>query len=199
MTHRKTPLQLFVFSTLLLVSLLGCSLIQASSDEQTPTEAPVSPTATEAPVSDEVMRHFEPDGGFSYIPPEGWVVDEYPGLKYMIVLAGQIGNFNPNINFLDETYSGTMEEYVSLNLDAIVQVFEEASIISQEEFSTNEGLQGFKVVIENYQEGLQLIQIFYFFEAGDTKYIATYTRSADQIEALDILVDQCMKTFRFED
>ncbi len=153
---------------------------------------------TETPTLELGQRYIESEGGFSYIPPSGWEVVEFPGLKYKIARGVPTGDFAPNINFVDEAFSGSLDDYVTASLNAISQFFKDEYFISQEEFMTNEGQRSVKVIIENTQNGIELIQVFYFFDAGTKKFVVTYSRSADNGQENDILVDQSMKTFRIE-
>ena len=49
-------------------------------------------------------RHYEDVGEFSYVPPTGWTVTEFPGLKYKIVAGTPVEEFAPNVNFVDEPF-----------------------------------------------------------------------------------------------
>ncbi len=176
----------------------------------TPLSTTPSPEGTSTPTSSPTLqpadvptpgldgRHVESEGGFSYIPPSGWQVTEWPGLKYKIASGAPIGDFAPNLNFVDEAFSGSLDDYVAANIAAVKEAFQDVRVISQEDFFTDEGERDVKVVIENTQHDTEFYQAFYIFDAGEKKIAATYTRLADQGQENDALVDQSMRTFRIE-
>jgi len=172
----------------------------------TPTPLSATPTPTSTNTPDSTLtptlvpdgRHVESEGGFSYVPPSGWQVTEWPGLKYKIASGAPIGDFAPNLNFVDEAFSGSLDDYVAANIATVKEAFQDVRVISQEDFFTDEGERGVKVVIENTQHDTEFYQAFYIFDAGEKKIAATYTRLADQGQENDALVDQSMRTFRIE-
>lgn len=160
-----------------------------------PTETPQLTNTTSPQVSD---RHYEPGGEFSYIPPQGWGLGEFPGLKYKIVYGPPLDNFAPNLNFVDEKFGGTLDKYVSSNLAAIQSLFKDVKVLSQEDFATEEGKRAIKVIVENTQNDTKLRHTFYFFDGGSRKFVVTYTRLPDKQQENDSLVDESVKTFRIE-
>lgn len=157
-----------------------------------------TPQSADAPTPVPDGRHVESEGGFSYVPPSGWQVVEWPGLEYQIAIGAPIEDFAPNLNFVDEAFSGSLDDYVVATIEILKEVLQ-ARIISQEDFFTDEGERGVKVVTENTQHDAEFYQVFYIFDAGEKKIVATYTRPADQGQENDALVDQSMKTFRIEE
>ena len=174
--------------------ILACGQITSVAPTLT-----VNPTSTIAPAPENINednRHVE--GDFSYIPPSDWQIVEFPGAKYKMVKGKEEAGFSPNLNFVDETYTGSLDSYVSANLEAINNYFVNVNIISQENFKTNDGEIIIKVVTENTQNEKRLHQTFYFFDGGNKKFVITYTRLPDTGEEYDILIDQSVKTFRIE-
>jgi hypothetical protein len=171
-----------------------------STSTPTPTLTPTpQPTETPTPILDE--RHIEIEGGFSYIPPSGWRVTELPGLKYKIASGIPTDDFAPNLNFVDEAFSGSLDDYVVANIAIIeeLDLFKDVKVVGQEDFLTDEGTRGVKVTIEDTQHDIELYQVFYFFDSGARKFVVTYTRLADKGQANDVLVDQSVRTFRIEE
>jgi hypothetical protein len=147
---------------------------------------------------DESDRLIEKEGGFSYVPPRGWEIVEFPGLKYRISRGTIVSEFAPNINVVDEQYSGTLDSYVDGNIDAMSGVFEDFNLINREPFSTDEGLQSVMLIVENVQMQRNLRQYFYFFEDNDRKYVVTCTSLASNYEEVDSLFDKSIRSFRLE-
>src|SRR5437667_12582996 len=89
-------------------------------------------------------RHTESAGGFSYCPPKGWTMKEVPGLKYQIAFAKASGGFTPNINVVDEVFSGALKDYVNGNIQALTKQFKEFKNLGQSDFKTDSGAKGIK-------------------------------------------------------
>jgi Tol biopolymer transport system component len=158
--------------------------------------SPVSPTGM-ATFTPEPGRVYETEGGFSYVPPEGWKVSQAPGFDYKVAAGPKSGDFVPNLFFfINPSHSGSLDEFISGNLEHNRSILENLEVISQEDFLTSEGKRGVKVIDENTQRNIRVRQTSYYFEAGARKFVATYTRLADKGQNNDALIDQSMKTFR---
>ena len=148
--------------------------------------------------SDDPNRHYEKEGGFSYVPPEGWKMSEYPGLKYRIHLGAFEDNFAPNINVVDEEYDGSLESYVDANIETMRNFIEGFKLVEREPFVTNEGARSIKLTVEGEHYQRLLTQYFYLFDGGEKKYIVTCSALADNAGNFEPLFDKCVKTFRIE-
>lgn len=146
----------------------------------------------------ENARHFEIEGGFSYIPPSGWKVIEFPGYKYKIAAGTPIKGFAPNINIADGIYEGSMDNYVKSAILMMKQNMKKFKLVKEEPFLTKNRLKSAKIIVENEQDGRLLKQIFYLFPHKNRTYVATGTLPASVGNKLDLTLDSCMKTFRFE-
>src|SRR5437870_2673979 len=82
--------------------------------------------------------HYEKTGGFSYDPPEGWQVVQFPGLKYSISRGPTESEFASNINVVDETFSGSLAEYVDLNVENMKKMFTDFTVLKREDFQTED-------------------------------------------------------------
>lgn len=163
-----------------------------------PTNTP-RPTTTPRPSATRAAsdgRYVETAGEFSYVPPIGWLIAEYAGLKNKIAYGTPISGFAPNLIFVDDNHPGRMEDYVAASLEAIDRLAEDAVIISQEPFTPTQRLPAVKLVIENTQNGIHVRQTLYFFEGWSRKIVATYTRPSDQGERNDTLVEASMLSFQ---
>lgn len=159
-----------------------------------PSDTP-SPTATD---SERPERHYEPSGGFSYIPPAGWQLVEASGVEYKAALGPVKDDFAPNIIVVSERFSGSLEEYVSSSLDNMSQFFEGFQVISQDDFEPEEGPTGVRIVVENVQGGRAMHQVFHIFDVGATKLVVTCTRLAGPAQELDAMCEGSVKTLRIE-
>jgi len=139
---------------------------------------------------------YDKAGGFSYDPPQGWQVVEFPGLKYRISSGPSENGFAPNINVVDEKFSGSLPEYADLNLATLKKMFVEFSVLKREDFQTDDGLAATRLVCEDTQQGKRLRQTFCFFGNSSRKYVVTCTAPADGGAKFDGLFAQSMKSFR---
>lgn len=130
-------------------------------------------------------KYVEPIGGFSYTIPQGWVLREVPGWKYKVAFGPPINGFAPNINVVDETYSGTVDDYAESNLKVIFAMADKLGmknfrLISKTAFTTSLQQHGVKAVIESEREGKPIWQSFYFFGGKDGKrFVVTCTVPLD--------------------
>jgi hypothetical protein len=148
--------------------------------------------------SDDPNRHYEKEGGFSYVPPEGWEMSEYPGMKYKIFRGPMENQFAPNINVIDEKLDGSLKTYVDANIEAMRDFVEGFNLVEREEIVTNEGARSIKLTVDGEHYQRQLRQYFCFFDAGERKYIVTCSALAENAEKYEPLFDKSVKTFRIE-
>ena len=140
--------------------------------------------------------HYEKAGGFSYDPPKGWRILEFPGLKYRISAGVSENGFAPNMNVVDESFRGPLTEYVDLNLENMKKMFVDFKVLKREDFQTEDGLPAVRVVSEDTQQAKRLRQTFCFFNGSNRKYVVTCTAPADGGEKLDASFAESTKTFR---
>ena len=179
------------------IMIAACGPSPEAIATQTPTAAP-QPTDTPVPATSSPERHYEPSGGFSYIPPAGWELATSSGIAYKTVLGPQQDDFTANITIVDEPFSGSLEEYVSSSLENMKAFFPGFRLVGQEEFQPEEGPAGVQMVTENVQSGRALRQTFYIFDAGAKKLVVTCTRLAETGEELDAMCAESVKTLRIE-
>jgi hypothetical protein len=140
--------------------------------------------------------HYEKAGGFSYDPPKGWRIVDFPGLKYRISAGASENGFAPNINVVDEKFSGSLPTYVDLNMETMKKAFTDFKLLKREDFQTEDGLAAVRVVCEDTQQKQRLRQTFCFFGDSSRKYVVTCTALAEGGEKLDPLFAESTKTFR---
>lgn len=141
-------------------------------------------------------QYYESAGGFSFDPPAGWKVVEFPGFKYRICHGPDQNGFAPNVNVIDEAFEGTLASYADLTLQNMQRVLTKARLLSREDFSTQDSEPAVKIVIENEQSGQMLRQAFFLIGSGDQKFVMTCTARADRGGQLDSAFDECARSFR---
>ncbi len=142
-------------------------------------------------------QSFGSDGLFSYVPPDGWNVLEFPGVKYKLSRGQPAKGFAPNINVVEEAYAKSLDDYVKDNMANMKKSFQGLKILSQNDFITSKGVRAIRMVTERDDDltKKRLRQIFYFFDAGNKKLVATCSSLAEDGAALDQVFDAAMKTF----
>jgi len=143
------------------------------------------------------QRFYEAGGRFSYDPPAKWEIASMPGLKYRIARGPRTGGFTPNINVVEESFTGSLEAYANGNITNMKKLFKSMKILSREDFKTNDDQPAVKLVIENVQQGMKLRQTFYFLGTGRSKFVVTCTAPAKGGAKLDSLFEKSAATFRF--
>jgi hypothetical protein len=143
-------------------------------------------------------RHLERAGNFSYVPPVGWRVSDFPGLKYKVVTGTPVNGFAPNLNFIEENANLPLADYVDASITSMRAMLGDFRLIAKEAFTTREGLRGYKVVHENRQMNQLLRQCQYMFENGRQKIVITGTAPATGANELAAVFDECARSFRFE-
>jgi hypothetical protein len=141
-------------------------------------------------------RHFEKAGAFSFQAPKGWQFRELPGVKYQFAFGPASHSFSPNINVVDEVYSGSLKSYVDQNKNALIKLFEQFTLIRQDNFVTTNGTRGERLVTTSVQHKNLLRQIFYFLPGANGKYfVITCSALAAGGEALDSVFEESIRTF----
>ncbi|UCC79225.1 MAG: hypothetical protein JSW64_13255 [Candidatus Zixiibacteriota bacterium] len=148
--------------------------------------------------SNDPNRHYEEEGGFSFVPPEGWEMSEYPGMKYKIFRGPMENRFAPNINVVNEKYDGSLEAYVDANIETMRNFIDGFNLVGEEQFAAYNGARIIKLTVDGEHFQRSLRQYFYFFGGGGEKYIVTCSALAENAENYEPLFDTSAKTFRIE-
>lgn len=106
----------------------------------------------------------EPSGAFKYVIPKGWTISEAPGFKFKVAFGSPSRGFSPNICVVDETFSGTLDEYVSAGMKLVEKVTPGFKMIERSPFKTDSGIVGIKLVAESTHGDKHLVQSQYYFK-----------------------------------
>ncbi|MDR1219678.1 MAG: hypothetical protein LBK73_08735 [Treponema sp.] len=142
-------------------------------------------------------RYFENEGDFSICPPNGWTVVNFPGLKYKIIYTNAINGFSPNITIADEEYSASLTDYMKLSVENLQIVAPGAEILKNENFRTNNRMNGKKLVFIFANSGRMLRLYQYIFENKNIKICITGTVPNSEGDRFESMFDECAKTFEF--
>lgn len=136
-------------------------------------------------------------GGYSVEPPDGWVVNDFPGSPYKGLFGTRINNFTPNINIQEEKYGGPMDLYIRLNMIQLEKLMK-AEKVSQTPFSAKNS-SGVKVITLTEFNDFQLTQTLYFFEnPSGQKVVVTATTNRGTGSQYEPVFDGIMGTFKIE-
>ena len=168
---------------------------ETASPTPSPTRQPTStPTVTPTP---EPGWYYATDKSFSLIIPTGWQVKDV-GLDEPGLFGPSLGDFSPNLIFIQERSIFPVAFYAAMVQDSLAQSLIDLKQIGEDFLVTNEGQDYFRWEMENTVEGVVYHQALYFFESGDWKLVITYTRPADKGAEIDAQVDQTIKTVQYK-
>ncbi len=176
---------------------VAVSLAEIGCEQSKPAPAVRQPVATSAV---EPGRHVEPAGRFSYTIPDGWTTRKIAGLTDYHILFGPPGEtYVPNANFQHENYSGTLDDYVALNIQGLKDGGLDFQITQQPEpFTTDTQLEGRRLIIDLNDDGQRVRQTFFFIRHPPRMYVITASALSEGGEAFDGLFDALAKSLRPE-
>jgi hypothetical protein len=152
-------------------------------------------TASATPTQDPSFYYAE-DNTFSLISPEDWTPVDF-GLKYRVLVGPQVGGYTLNLVFMQEKAEFPMAFFTALIQDQLGEVLQNLKSIREEFLVTNEGENYFRWEITHNMNGARVRQVLYFYESGDWILSVTYSRLDGAGSEYDRLVDDAMKTVRF--
>jgi hypothetical protein len=149
----------------------------------------------------EPRRHFEKDGGFSFVLPEDWEVKDVPGEQFKVVVANDFRHSHMVLQLFPAI--GDLNSFVSDTQKDASAELEESRVRKEEDFVTSSGLKGVRLRIESKADHPDAVSDteVYLFSTGEVHYRILcrgwdYERESDH--GFDADYEQVMKTFRFE-
>ncbi len=198
----------FNLALLLIFSLTfgGCTPVQVAmpttAPTATPQPTPIPPTATTqlTEVILEGARHYEPDGGFSYIIPDGWEILEIPGLKYLgLTESNPKDVFPSNVVFADEKFDGSLEDYTDAAVTLYKQVMPNMEVLNIDKVDTDSGIRGISVITSNEMNDIQITQVFFMFDLGEKVLVMTYTMNLGEASENIIAIGDLIHSLQSDD
>lgn len=143
-------------------------------------------------------RHSEPTGGFSYQYPGDWSVQPYENMKYKMAFGPSNGQFAPNINFMDQQFDGTMEQYSALASQSLQQMLKLEAAPKMEAFQTDSGLKGYSYNYKYTENNVTVDQHGYILQKADKLfYVLTCTHLPEQKD-VPATCSSIAKSFKFD-
>jgi hypothetical protein len=144
-------------------------------------------------------RHFEKQGGFSFVPPPGWTLRAFPGMKYKLAVGSLANGGNPNISFADEEFKGTLAEFVAQSKKAMKPLLQSANVVSETQLKTNEGAPVTRLIIEVELDGKKVRQNYFFWDfMPGKKLVATGSVLAESGALMDAVFRSAILSLRLE-
>jgi len=142
--------------------------------------------------------YTERNAGFTMSMPIGWQTMD-ANQKYLMIVGPTEKGFTPNIGFADDTFSGSLSDYIDAVFLVIGQFYADLTTVSRGNFSTNSGLRGEYVTIQGRMGEISVRQKMYLFPnvIGGGIILVTGTAPAANGEKFDPIFDECVKTFRW--
>lgn len=143
-------------------------------------------------------RYFEINGGFSYIPPKGWIIQKADFSPYQVVYGERVAGFWTNISFVTEISSMSLEEYTQDYSQKMSSMFTAFAIEKEEIFKTKQGLSGKKIVSNAKNGDVQMRLVQYIFLDGNIKLNVTCSAHPNVKAKFDRYFDDMIKSLEFE-
>lgn len=149
-------------------------------------------------------RHAEPEGGFSFCPPEGWEMAQDSRLKFKTAVGPYSDGHTPNISVIKVNSPEPLGEFVSVAIQHYPASAERLGaeyikMLGRSEFTTHSKQKGIKLAFLSESRGLLLRTIQYFFSGkGDDKFLITCTALEKGIEALGPFCDRSIETLQID-
>jgi hypothetical protein len=135
---------------------------------------------------------------FSYVPPAGWKkVPASGGNLTSWTGPTQTGGMVCMLIFTVLKSNLSAEQAAQEAIDS-VSTAEGMRIISKGKFTTDEGLDGYKIVIVASNQGTNIQMVMYFFQKRGYVIESAYLRLVEQNKEQDAIVGASMKTLRYE-
>jgi hypothetical protein len=179
----------------------------------TPTAPIFTPTATRTSIPTRTpfptpSRYFETSGPihFSFIPPYEWTMREWQGSPYTAWQWWRSKSTAFTLGFFWEQYDGSAKSFAK----AVVQSIESDSnndprteyrLVSEGVFTTDAGIDSYKIIFTSNDDLADLCfyhTYYYYFRNGNI-INALFLRDELWGPARDPIVDESMRTFRFEE
>jgi hypothetical protein len=132
--------------------------------------------------------------GFSFCPPVSFVGKEFDGINIFIGIP--VNNYTPNIFFMAHLYGNSLEETVDLLILSAEKNSRNFSLI-KEDFFTNNGIIGKRIVMVYELSSGPIKSIHYFFENNNLRFSISSTVSLDFNDEYFKILDESIKTLQW--
>ena len=150
------------------------------------------------PINETILgdRYIEKKTGFSMFIPKDWKLFDRKE-KYLYAMGSAENNSSPNIVFVDERYSGFIQEYINALTSHLQQAYPGIRVINNGMFELLQGMQGGYLTIQGIIEEVNVRQRYYIIpnQKGDMVVVTICTTSPASGNRYDAIFDECVKTF----
>lgn len=144
---------------------------------------------------------INPEFGYSYEVPDGWTIKDsvVDGIKYKKAWGQKVDELTPTIDvgFEDIKKGITMEKFVTSFEKELKKQFEGFKVTKREEFKTDSGLKGLKIVAEIPVQGKNVYEINYFFKSRNKSKMFNFTCAGATSKAAtcEVIFDKAAQSF----
>lgn len=169
-----------------------------------PTEVPTTDVlTTEEPVEEELPqageRYHVSDGNFSYIIPEGWILADFPGLKYKILASEElVDGVMQNLVFVDSPLVGSLADSLDMLEASVKQMQPNFTVLSIDQGVTKQGHEYYRVTATNEVNEVKMTQIQYYFDLGGSMLAITYSTGLQYTPENAAMIEQFIQDVQFD-
>ena len=149
---------------------------------------------------DKCNRYSETSIGITFCAPTNWLIKKAEGEPYADIYGEARNGLAPNINVQAGPFKGTLSEATDSGISVVLKSkgngVTEIEVKSRSEFAAA-NTKGFKVNYDSEVRGINIRSIQYFFSGkGDTKIVITATLLLSDVEKLESIIDESIKTLK---
>jgi hypothetical protein len=145
-------------------------------------------------------RHVEPAGHFSFVPPRDWDAHQIAGMEFLVYLGP--GEPPPALEFRRDLSVPDDADAVEFARQTSAKVYEASELIEAADFTTDSGLRGKRIVLENetQKDGkpARIKQIVYLFPNGGDTHAFWGSAASESDTKFDSDFDAVAKSYRVE-
>ncbi len=155
---------------------------------------------------DAAIRH--PTGAFTVPVPPGWKLIDNPGLKYKMGYSpSPLDGFIPNVAITEETFSGSLAEYVASSIQGMEEESRKGEILTdfhfvkQAEVTSKSGVKMIRVIYLATGVAKKISmrnQVYAVAGKGDIKYIITYSFPESAEIKFDTIIIKAMSGLKVD-
>lgn len=147
-------------------------------------------------------RHVEPDGGFSYVIPEGWELEDIPNAEFKsLVNPGEEGSAKPTVAFftlddpapIDQAFRRKYRTLLPNRLREFYGGTQSARLVRDSLFTTDAGYDAAKFIMEGAVANQRAQITAYIVDVEGRKIAALYARprgsSAENDEQVEAMIN----------
>lgn len=135
---------------------------------------------------------------FSYELPDGFEPKLLPGYLHRPTFGPVDDGFAANIVITEEANQGMLDLITEKGIAQLKEAVEKFELVENNEFQTDDGLQGRVLIMHQEVGGIMVRQHQYLFQTSERIVFLTCSFAKSKKETYDPIFTKAMKTYRFE-